>query len=577
MTTAEPSRPVRLPPFAALAPPELSEERRTHLSRMAEELGPWPQGPFPLGPDLVVGNGCRSDLRWSELANHLPEDISGKRVLVVGSRAGFDAFMYHHLGAGSVLACESGEPHRQAVFIDSVYRTGIAFDPIGWQDLRREVHGEFDIIHCDGVAHRELHPMMLLGRLARLMSPQGSAYIAAPLLPDDALSDYVRFVQEEYRGDAGWWWLPGRKALRRMLRVAGFAIREEFETPGDVDDGRSPRNSYFRATPALRTARDFPVAAKAAPFAGDPERVVVRFAHPPGHFYSAEPDLRELASEPTRSRVWPATPHPTPGIDWREAAQAALCTEVFARQEPLAFPAFPTEDPTEYHGTNSQLSPLDAWVLQAMLRMLEPRRVIEVGSGFSSLMTARVNRELFGGRMRFTCIEPHPRPFLLEGVPGISDLRVEEVQDTPLDVFDELGPGDVLFVDTSHTVKTGGEVPWIFSQIVPRLHPGVALHVHDVYLPGEYPRQWVLDEGRNWNENYLVQAFLAFNAGFEVLLGVQWMIQNRPQVLLETFPGLIDPRTVTGPVRPPMGHYLLGEHSGSSLWLRRRGAVSRTP
>ena len=109
--------------------------------------------------------------------------------------------------------------------------------------------------------------------------------------------------------------------------------------------------------------------------------------------------------------------------------------------------------------------------------------MIEIGSGYSSLVTARVNREFLDGRMRFTCIEPYPRPFLLEGVPGVTDLRIEEVQDTPLEVFDELGAGDVLFVDTSHTVKTGGEVPWLFSQVIPRLSPGVLLHIHDIYLP----------------------------------------------------------------------------------------------
>jgi predicted O-methyltransferase YrrM len=301
----------------------------------------------------------------------------------------------------------------------------------------------------------------------------------------------------------------------------------------------------------------------------DTERVVVKSFSKPGHFYSPVPDLRKLASEPTRSRVWPVTPHPTPGIDWRDGAQLALCTKVFAQQVPLSFPDEPTGDPHEYFAANEQYPALDAWILQAMLRDLRPTRIIEVGSGYSSLVTARVNREFLDGRMRFTCIDPHPHDFLVEGVPGISDLRIEEVQDTPLEFFEELGTGDVLFVDTSHTVKTGGEVPWLFSQIIPRLNPGVAVHIHDIFLPGDYPKRWVLEEGRNWNEIYLVESFLAFNSDFEVLFGAQWMIQNHPKSLLEAFPDLIDREAVSEPLSRSASKYVLGPESAAALWIQR--------
>jgi hypothetical protein len=106
--------------------------------------------------------------------------------------------------------------------------------------------------------------------------------------------------------------------------------------------------------------------------------------------------------------------------------------------------------------------------------------------------------------------------------------------------------------------------------VIPRLSPGVLLHIHDIYLPGEYPKQWILDEGRNWAENYLVEAFLSFNSAFEVLFSVQWMIQNHREALLEAFPGLLDARTLERPVRPPDGYFLLGPLSGASLWLQRQ-------
>ena len=140
---------------------ELSADRRRHLVSTAKQLGPWIQGPFPLGGDLVVGAEARSDLRWRELRNHLPDDLSDKRVLIVGSNAGYDAFMFRGLGAEHVLACEPSDLHQQAVFLESIYQTGIAFRQIGWQDLRPEVHGHFDVIHCYGL-HRELHPVLLL-------------------------------------------------------------------------------------------------------------------------------------------------------------------------------------------------------------------------------------------------------------------------------------------------------------------------------------------------------------------------------------------------------------------------------
>ncbi|MBN1530847.1 MAG: class I SAM-dependent methyltransferase [Thermoleophilaceae bacterium] len=274
---------------------------------------------------------------------------------------------------------------------------------------------------------------------------------------------------------------------------------------------------------------------------------------PLGHHYSPLPDNRELAAEPRRSQVWPPTPRETPGIAWRPEEQRRLALDVFAAQERLRLARDETADPTEYWSENAQYPALDAWVLEAFLRHLRPARMVEIGSGYSSLVTARVNRELLGGSMRFTCIEPHPPGFLTGSVPGVSDLRVEAVQDTPLELFGELGPGDILFIDTAHTVKTGGDVAWIFGEVVPRLRSGVVVHIHDAFIPGDYPQPWVLD-GWGWNEIYLLRAFLAFNSEFEVLFGVQWMLQNELAAMETAFPGVADP----------------GERQGSALWFQRR-------
>jgi hypothetical protein len=290
-------------------------------------------------------------------------------------------------------------------------------------------------------------------------------------------------------------------------------------------------------------------------------------AYPPGHYYSALPDVQELERE--SARIWPAVPREAPGIDWRDGAQVELCTNVFARQERLELASGPSSDPHEYVTTPEQnwfFWPLDAWILEAMLRHLRPRRMIEIGSGFSSLMTARVNRECLDANMRFTTIDPYPRDFLVDGVPGITEHRTERVQDTPPGVFDLLGDGDVLFIDTSHTVKTGGDVPWIYGRIVPRLNTGVVVHIHDIFLPHDYPREWVLG-GYGWNELYLVEAFLSFNAEFEVVFSANWMLQWHREEMLAAFPGY---RQFADAAPTIAGASPGSSGSSGSLWIRRR-------
>jgi predicted O-methyltransferase YrrM len=192
-------------------------------------------------------------------------------------------------------------------------------------------------------------------------------------------------------------------------------------------------------------------------------------------------------------------------------------------------------------------------VLQAFLRHLQPSRVVEVGAGYSSLITARINNEFLDGQMRFTAIDPNPLDFLERDIPGLTEMRPERVQDTPLEVFEQLGPNDLLFIDTSHALKTGGDVVWIYNQILPRLAPGVVVHLHDCFLPWDYPEQWVF-AGKGWNEQYVMQSFLVWNSAFEVLFGTQWMMRRHWDLLRGAFPDLVEEDR---------------HREGSSLWIRR--------
>lgn len=268
-----------------------------------------------------------------------------------------------------------------------------------------------------------------------------------------------------------------------------------------------------------------------------------------GHFYSPVPDLADIRAR--QDVIW-APRRTLPAISFNEDAQLALLAGPLARYATeISFPVQATGDPTVYFYRNDQFPVLDAEVLYCLLRHLQPRRMIEIGSGFSSLITAHVNREHLSGELHFTCIEPFPRQFLRDGVPGITDLLVRKVQDVEPEYFDPLGENDILFIDSSHVSKVGSDVNYLFFEVLPRLKPGVYVHIHDVFLPAEYPKRWVIDEGRHWNEQYLVRAFLQFNFAFEIVWAGHLMSKYHPDAVRRVFPRF-----------PDLG-------GGGSLWLRR--------
>jgi hypothetical protein len=231
-----------------------------------------------------------------------------------------------------------------------------------------------------------------------------------------------------------------------------------------------------------------------------------KLSFPPGHFYSPIVEPAELA--PRDAQLWPPNPQ-VAGIDFDPAGHAQLLDAVFpALLRDYDYPDTLPESPDlqHYFSNNSQFGWLDSRAAFALLRHWAPRRVIEVGSGFSSLLIADIGQRFLAPGFRLTCIEPFPRPFL-ERLPGV-DLHVAPVQDVPWSVFEALEPGDVLFIDSSHVAKTGSDVNRLYFDVLPRLPAGVRVHIHDIFLPHEYPRDWVLAENRSWNEQYLVRALL---------------------------------------------------------------------
>src|SRR4029077_17078568 len=173
----------------------------------------------------------------------------------------------------------------------------------------------------------------------------------------------------------------------------------------------------------------------------------------------------------------------------------------------------------------------------------------EVGSGFSSLILG--NAAARNDSSGLICIEPFPRDFLRDGFPGLQSLIEKNVQNIGLEFFSQLDSRDILFIDSSHTVKIGGDVNYLFLEVLPRLKPGVIVHVHDIFLPRDYRRDWVMDEFRFWTEQYLLQAFLMFNSDFEVLMANSYLSHYYEEDLKATYPSL-------------------PSWDGGSFWMRRK-------
>ncbi len=255
----------------------------------------------------------------------------------------------------------------------------------------------------------------------------------------------------------------------------------------------------------------------------------------PVHFYQPIPDTSTL-----RDNVW-SKRLSMGGVNLNEQGQIELL-ENFRRRfanEYDALPATATSVPHDFHYDNSYFACVDPEILFCMIRANRPRKMIEIGSGFSTLLSATAIRrnanEFSDSPCEFVAIEPYPNDVIRAGFPGLSELRTSRVQDVDLSTFESLGDHDILFIDSSHVGRIDSDVLYELLQILPRLRPGVLVHVHDIFLPDEYPKSWVIDRHRFWTEQYLLQAFLAFNDSFEVLWAGQYMHKHHPARMASAF------------------------------------------
>ncbi len=277
----------------------------------------------------------------------------------------------------------------------------------------------------------------------------------------------------------------------------------------------------------------------------------------PNHFYSPVPDTRALGA---RADLW-ETDSDLPGIDLRVRDQLERLRTVFApMRHECDFPLRATGTPHDYFIRNGAFGLTSAAVLHCLIRHFVPRTIVEVGSGHSTYVAARAARmnAADGKPAQLIAVEPYPNEVLRRGFPGLTRLVAREVQEVELSLFTDLQAGDILFIDSSHVVRVGNDVVFLFLDVIPRLRKGVVIHVHDIFFPRQYPREWVIRQRRFWAEQYLLQALLACNPSFEVLWCGSLMHLRHADAVRAAFP-------------PPEGLGAGEGYQSSSFWMRKVG------
>lgn len=286
----------------------------------------------------------------------------------------------------------------------------------------------------------------------------------------------------------------------------------------------------------------------------------LRFA-PPGHFYSPIPDADHIRRN--AKQIFDRSVGSVAGVLINEENQLARISEFATTYHEMPFPEYPRNG-SRYHLDNEWFSYGDGIILYSMMRRFRPRRIVEIGSGFSSAAILDVNDKFFDDQIDLTFIEPHAER--LFGLLRDTDARRCEivqkpVQETSNNCFTSLKKNDFLLIDSSHVAKIGSDVLHLLFVVLPILRHGVLVHFHDVPWPFEYPLPW-LEQGRAWNEAYFVRSFLQYNQSFEITYFNSFMEAKHGELLSASMPLVL---------RRPSAETLPGN---SSLWVTKISNVN---
>jgi predicted O-methyltransferase YrrM len=269
---------------------------------------------------------------------------------------------------------------------------------------------------------------------------------------------------------------------------------------------------------------------------------------PAGHFYSPIVFMEEAKG--AEKLIWQHEEDKSiAGINLNVDQQLSLLDEFKKYYSDLPFKDVKSEG-LRYFFNNEYYAHADGIVLYSVMRHFNPKRIIEIGSGFSSALMLDVSDRFHHSNLTF--IEPYPdrlNSLLMDTDSYKVRIIVDKVQNVDLSVFKELEAGDILFADSSHISKTGSDLNHILFEILPQLKSGVLIHFHDIFYPFEYPREWVFG-GRNWNEAYLLRAFLMSNNEYSIEFFTSFILKHHRDKL-DAFPDMF-------------------KNSGASFWLKKR-------
>jgi hypothetical protein len=276
----------------------------------------------------------------------------------------------------------------------------------------------------------------------------------------------------------------------------------------------------------------------------------------PVTFYSPIPDIADLEER----GVWNMRSE-MKGIEFRIEEQIKLLSLLGGEySSECVWPLLPMEDRFQFYVQNPSFSFGCAASTHCIIRRFKPEKVIEIGSGMSSLVISKaidLNQVKDGRPGRHIIVDPYPGKTIKLYDPTKRELIIERVEQLPAQWFDQLHSNDILFIDSGHCVRIGGDVNFLFLDVLPRLRPGVIIHVHDIGLPYEYPKAYATNEAfrQFWTEQYLLQAFLCFNTEFEILLAMSYLMTDHHEIFRQSFP-----------------HYDPAIHlfRSGSLWMRRK-------
>lgn len=280
----------------------------------------------------------------------------------------------------------------------------------------------------------------------------------------------------------------------------------------------------------------------------------LEFAHP-GHFYSPIPDPAEL--ELRRHEIFDTSSKTLPGLDLQTAEQLAFFNQLFALSQDFPYTASNAKKNYRYSLDNLFFTEPDAFTLHSFVRIFRPKRIVEIGSGYSSALILDTIDCFLDYQPELVCVEPAPsRLTKLLRAEDISRVRIfpTTAQSVPIEELLRLDASDILFIDSSHVGKCGSDVLHLLFNVLPQLRAGVFVHVHDMFWPFEYPESWYY-EGRCWNEIYLIRAMLMFNSGFRICFWPSFLESYCPERIRE------------------VSQY--SNHAGGSLWLRRMSDENR--